>query len=112
MPAEWSDEIVKNWIDDSVGSACEAFCAAEDQWDPDNPRGEARLVFALRAALKEALALLPQGGVEHKHIWCPGCFEVKSMVVDHLDGTAADLVCGDCRLIVATLHSAIPARGE
>lgn len=43
-------------------------------------------------------------------IYCPGCHDIKPMVFDLMcaselnDHDAVDLMCGDCRLVIATIH--------
>jgi predicted RNA methylase len=45
------------------------------------------------------------------NVWCPNCGKVQPMVFapmkanDLNDHDAADILCGECRFVIATLHA-------
>mgnify|MGYP001601657074 CR=1 FL=1 len=66
--------------------------------------GEELYAFArLEKAVKESLSAFPK-------VWCSNCGETRPTVVDMMkadsknDHDAADILCGECHFIVATLH--------
>lgn len=67
----------------------------------------------IRWAVSEALK---EKAVPHAYIWCKGCQAIQPAILDTLNGTAADIVCDACKLIIATFHreqrSTEPSAGE
>jgi hypothetical protein len=58
------------------------------------------------------------GIADFSRIWCPNCSSVRPRVIDimgpdHLNKySAVDLICGNCRFVIATLHEESHAETE
>lgn len=54
---------------------------------------------------------------KYPRIWCPQCETIRPLIIDEMeagplnDHDAADLQCGDCKFVVATLHAVDPSSG-
>jgi hypothetical protein len=45
------------------------------------------------------------------HVWCPNCDKLQPLILAPMkadarnDHDAADILCGECRFVIATLHA-------
>ena len=54
------------------------------------------------------------------HIWCDNCEAIKPLMTDEMSGRdvrgefekPTDLICGECRLVIATTYSPPATHGE
>jgi hypothetical protein len=84
--------------------------AAISRWWNSETQGDPLLEDVITEAIEATLASSrPLSDTPDSHIYCPGCDAVRPLVRDFLpaaldEHAATDLMCSECRCIIATIH--------